>query len=71
MESFDLSFPLGSYDLQKASEWFDSLLKLIKSSLCFMTQEYLSSHDESAGIWIIVNISKLNSIQFDLILLFK
>jgi hypothetical protein len=42
LEKFDLFLPLNSYDLQKTSEWFDNLLKLTKSTLCFLTQEYLS-----------------------------
>ena len=42
MEKLNFVFPLCSYDLQQASEWFSNFLKLTKSSLAKATKDYLA-----------------------------
>ena len=42
-ETFQLFTPLVSYETQKCAEWFDNLLKIIKSSLSMHTQTYLEA----------------------------
>ena len=74
LEKFDLVLPLNSYDLQKTSEWFDNLLKLMKSTLCFITQEYLSGLGEKANDYSQLQIITkrnfdLTSIPFQCIML--
>ncbi len=64
LEKFDFVIPLSSYDLQKPSEWFDNLLKLTKSSLCYLTQEYLSSFGENVNDYSMLPI--ITKRKFDL-----
>lgn len=42
-ERIDFYVPLKSYSLQRVSEWFDCLLRLIKSSMCKHTHSYLNN----------------------------
>lgn len=74
LEKFDLFLPLNSYDLQRTSEWFDNLLKLSKSTLSFLTQEYLSKIGDNANDYSALPIITkrnfdLKSVPFQCILL--
>ena len=40
-ENLKLFVPLKSNDMQKPTEWFDFLEKIMKSSLCLQVQLYL------------------------------
>ncbi len=72
-ETFQLFTPLVSYETQKCAEWFDNLLKIIKSSLSMHTQNYLETIENFGIYFWIQKISMLNfylkSVLFDKIII--
>ncbi len=63
-ERVNFHVPLKSYSLQRVSEWFDCLLRLIKSSLCMHTHSYLNNIESYTDYSNFQTIDKrLNSIK--------
>ena len=48
-EKLNFYVSLKSYNLQSITEWFDCLLKLIKSSMCQQAISYLNSLESYKG----------------------
>ena len=49
IEKLNFFTPLKSYSLQRVSEWFDHLSKIIKSSMSLHTQTYLNKIETYSG----------------------